>query len=401
MKISPEWEQKLDALPQGIFFTPLVLAFVVLSLFLSLLYHQIDLAVFTLIVMVMAMGLKVWSSFSPRALKYRVCIDKQKIFPGEKIDFRVIIENNKLLPVLVKIRLSLPQSLVSENRDLLIKEDCGALWHQKITFHRELWPAKRGLFKTGSPRLITGDFFGFFPRPTPEKQEVDILVFPRLVPVKPFPILNQIMFGKKAYTSPIHDPLYILGTRDYKSFSSARNIHWKATARHNRLQEKIFEVTEQEKIFIVFEVDGFLNNSDEKAFERAIEVIASLAFEMDANHYAMGFLTNCAMHDRGPHFLEPARRPGHLPALFEMLAKIDFGLTCPMDDFLKSAPYPFAGSICLYFSYEQVGTSFSLTQAKVPLANIISHPRHVDLKTDKRANAPGRFCFLEDICGAG
>ncbi len=274
MKIAPEWEQTLDDLPKGIFFTYFVLAFMLLAFFLALLYRQMDLALFVLIIIVMAILRKVWSSFSPRGLGYGVVLDKQKVFPGEKIDFRVIIKNNKFLPVLVKIRLSLPQTLVSGNRDGLMKEQKGILWHQRLSFHRELSPQRRGFYRTGSPRLITGDFFGFFPRQTPVKQEVDVLVFPRLIPIKPFPILNRIMFGKNANASPIHDPIYILGTRDYRSFSSARNIHWKATARLHKLQEKIFEVTEQEKIFIILEADGFLDEADEAAFERTIEVIA-------------------------------------------------------------------------------------------------------------------------------
>lgn len=400
MKISPEWEQKLDSLPQGIFFTAFVLAFVGLTFFLALLYHQIDLTVFALIVIIMAMGLRFWSSLSVRDLKYRVRIDKQKVFPGEKIDFQIIIENHKLLPVLVKIRLSLPQSLVSENRDLLISEDRGLLWHQKISFHRELSPAKRGFYKTGSLRLITGDFFGFFPRPTREKQEVDVLVFPRLIPIEPFPILNRIMFGKHANVSPIHDPIYILGTRDYRSISSARNIHWKATARHHKLQEKIFEVTEQEKIFIILEADGFLHKTDEAAFERTIEVIASLSFEMDVHNYAVGFLTNCFMKDRGTHLLTSTRNPGHISDLFEMLAKIDFKLTCPMNDLLQKESYPFVGTVCLYFSYEQVDESFPLTRGKTPLMNIISQPRNADLMMGENCNATVRSCFLEDICEA-
>ena len=247
MKISPEWEQRMDALPQGIFFTSIILVFVVLALFLALLYHQHELTLFALTLLVLAVGLKLWSRFSTRHLAYRLMVDKRKVFPGEKIDFRVVIENNKLLPVLVETSLLLPRSLLPEDRELLIRERSGVLWHQTVSFRRELCPTRRGVYKSGAPRLITGDFFGFFPRPTAEEDQVDILVFPRLVSIRPFPFLNRIMLGKKAHSSPIQDPIRILGTRDYRSFSSARDIHWKATARHCKLQEKIFEATEQGK----------------------------------------------------------------------------------------------------------------------------------------------------------
>jgi len=400
MKISPEWEYKLDTLPQGIFFTSFVLAFVALALFLALLYRQTDLTLFALTLLVLAIGLKFWSRLSTNGLEYRLSIDKRKVFPGEKVNFHITVSNNKLLPVLVDIRLLLPRGLVSENRDSLIREQSGILWYQTIFFHRELSPLRRGLYKSGTPRLIAGDFFGFFPRPTPERQEIEILVFPRLVPVKPFPVLKRIMFGKKADSSPIHDPIHILGTRDYRSFSSARNIHWKATARHHKLQEKIFEVTEQEKLIIILEADGFIHNTDETAFERTIEVIAALSVLMDGKHYLTGFLTNCAMHGHGPHYLAPAGKPGHLSGLFEMLAKIDFNVTFPMNDHLAKAPYSFADVCCLFFSYEPVKETFPMAHINAPTVNIICRPRPDEQIMEERFMTSVRSFFLEDIMEA-
>ena len=385
----------MDALPQGIFFTSIVLAFVALALFLALLYHQFELTLFALTLLVLAIGLKLWSRFSTRHLTYRLTLDKQKVFPGEKIEFRVVIENNKLLPVLVETRILLPRNLVPEDREHRIRERSGVLWHQKISFRRELCPARRGVYRSGAPRLITGDFFGFFPRPTSEEHQVDILVFPRPIPIKNFPIPNRIMFGKKGHSSPIQDPIRILGTRDYRSFSSARDIHWKATARHHKLQEKIFEVTEQEKLSIVLEADGFVDEGDETVFERTIEVIGALSSEMDAKHYAIGFLTNCNMHDRSPQLLTPARNPGHIPALFEMLARIEFNGTFAINDFLTRNPYPFSGSSCLYFSYEPLKGTSPLRRANLSLINVICRPNAAQSTMDKVSFV--RSCFLEEI----
>jgi uncharacterized protein (DUF58 family) len=395
MKISPEWEERMDALPQGIFFTSIILVFVALALFLALLYHQFELTLFALTLLVLALGLKLWSRFSTRHLIYRLAVDKQKVFPGEKIDFRVVIENNKLLPVLVETRLLLPRSLVPDDREHLVRERSGALWHQTISFRRELRPSRRGVYRSGAPRLITGDFFGFFPRPTPEEHQIDILVFPRPIRIRNVPVLNRIMFGKKGDSSPIRDPIRILGTRDYRSFSSAREIHWKATARHHKLQEKIFEVTEQEQLSILLEADGFVDHGDETVFERAIEVIGALASQMAAEHYAIGFLTNCGMHDRSPRLLSPARNPGHIPALFEMLAKIEFNGAVAMNDFLTRHPYPFAGSSSLYFSYEPIKGTSPVRRANQSLVNVICRPDAARSTIVKKS--PVRSIFLEEI----
>lgn len=385
----------MDALPQGIFFTSIILVFVALALFLALLYHQFELTLFALTFLVLAMGLKLWSRFSTRHLTYRLTVDKRKVFPGEEIDFRVVIENNKLLPVLVETRILLPRTLVPEDREHRIRERSGVLWHQKIAFRRELCPARRGAYNSGAPRLITGDFFGFYPRPTSEEHQVDILVFPRPIPIRPFPILNRIMFGKKADSSPIQDPIRILGTRDYRSFSSARDIHWKATARHHKLQEKIFDVTEQEKLSIVLEADGFVEHGEETVFERTIEVIGALALEMTAKHYAIGFLTNCGMHHGTPHMLKPVRNPGHLPAFFEMLARIEFRLAAPMDDLLTKSPGPFTGSSCLFFSFDPIKETSPIRRSNVSLTNVICRPKTGESVMDKGGAV--RSCFMEEI----
>ncbi len=385
----------MDALPRGIFFTTFVLVFVAVALFLALLYRQFELTLFALTLMALALGLRLWSRFSTRHLTYRLTVDKGKVFPGEEIDLRLVIENNKLLPVLVETRILLPGSLLPEDRELLVRERSGVLWHQKVSFGRVLRPARRGVYQSGASRLITGDFFGFFPKPLAQKRQIDILVFPRLVTIRPFPFLNRIMFGKKADSSPIQDPIRILGTRDYRSFSPARDIHWKATARHNKLQEKIFEVTEQEKLLIFLEADGFVNHRDETAFERAIEVIGALSFEMDARRYAIGFVTNCTMHGEGPRMLQPGRNPRHLPTLFEMLARIQFHCTAPMDSVLTGSPGLFQGSSCLLFSYDPVERTSPLRRTNLPLTNVICRPKPFESVEDKGFAV--RSCFLEEI----
>jgi hypothetical protein len=370
MNSKTTWHQDLDSLPRGIFFAPFIQLFVVISLFLSLLYGPVDLTVFSLTLVLLAAGLKVWSSFSTRSLYYRVAIDKRRVFPGECIDFKVSIENRKMLPVLVKIRLAFDPSLVSDNRELMIREDSGALWYQTISFHHELKPVKRGVFITGSPRLITGDLFGFFPKTTREKQETAIMVYPRLIPLKPIPVINRIMFGKSSFISPVCDPVFILGTRDYRAFSSAKHIHWKASARHNKLQEKVFEATEQEKLLFILDGDGFIDRNNEPAFEQTIEALASLAIALDSYRFAVGFLTNCCLKGPGPGFLPATRNPTHLSSLLGMLANIEFKSGCRIGELMLQKPPLSQGATCVYFSYEPMTESTPIIQKGSSKMNI-------------------------------
>jgi len=397
MSIKTNTHQDQDIFSHGVFFALFALFFVAIAFFLSLLYGLSELSVFSLTIILLAVGLRIWSAFSTRSLHYNVSIDKRKVFPGEKIDFQVAIENRKLLPVLVKVRLAIDQFLSPENHELTIREDSGILWHQKIFFHQELRPVKRGLYKTGSPRLITGDFFGFFPRLTREKQEVDILVYPRLIALKPFSVISRIMFGKPAFCSPVCDPVYILGTRDYLHSTSARHIHWKASARHNKLQEKIFEATEQEKLLFILEAEGFIEHEAEQAWERTIEILASLAVEFDTRHYAVGFLTNSAMKVAGPAFLSANRSVNHIPTLLEILAKIDLKSTGPIENLLQQKKYFPPGISCVYFSYRPVEGVLSVLPPKMPLMNLAFREAEQETMAGKKASVPMRSLLLTDL----
>ncbi len=74
------------------------------------------------------------------------------------------------------------------------------------------------------------------------------------------------LFGVPGVKSPVKDPVYILGTRDYQPSGPSRHIHWKASARHLKLQEKVFEPSEQEKVLLALEVGSFQKSLANEAF---------------------------------------------------------------------------------------------------------------------------------------
>jgi uncharacterized protein (DUF58 family) len=392
---SPEWEQRLDTLPRGFFFTAVISAFVAVALFFALLYRDWTMTLFTLILLIFALGLRIWRRLAAKELKFSVVLDKEKVFPGEKIDLQVRAVNQKFLPVFIRILLSLPASLKSDAENAKDHTRAGGLlWFQKMAFHRDLFPQRRGVYSTGAVRLITGDYFGFFPKALGEAVPADILVFPQLFPVKRLSVLTPMLFGKKAKSSPIHDPVDILGTRDYRAQSPARHIHWKASARHYRLQEKIYDMTKAEKVFILFDADGFVTAGDRKAFEHALSVIGSLAFELSRNHYKLGFMTNCFLSGQELGLLMPERKPGFLSHLFETLARIDFRTACAMNQLLENMG-PGRES-CLYFSHEPLKEPWFAEKSRTPLVNIISRDSHEKCVAAAGPRIPLRS--IDDIC---
>ena len=101
------------------------------------------------------------------------------------------------------------------------------------------------------------------------------------------------------------------------------------------------------------------------------------------------------MHSQGPQILKTVRNPGHIPALFEMLARIEFRLTDPMDHFLTKSPVPLPGGACLYFSYDAINKTSPMVRTKVPLTNVICRPGAAE--SVKQKGVLVRSCFLEEI----
>jgi uncharacterized protein (DUF58 family) len=152
--------------------------------------------------------------------------------------------------------------------------------------------------------------------------------------------------------SPVKDPVYILGTRDYQPSGPSRHIHWKASARHLRLQEKVFEPSEQEKVMLALEVGSFEKGLAKEAFEHTLEVIASLAVQLQDMGCAVGLVTNGVLTGGGFAVLPATRAPGQLPAILETLARLQTVQKGAIEPIMRQALGSQRTVSCAYFSYQ-------------------------------------------------
>ena len=125
---------------------------------------------------------------------------------------------------------------------------CGLLWYQK----NPVPLAGDGLAGAGStpwglPYVTTADLFGFFPHPPSGEAGRNHRVS-QVDPPQPIgsPPKEHVRYARYAQPGP-GSGIYIRGHGDYQAGRPSRFIHWKASARHHRLQEKVFDPSEQEK----------------------------------------------------------------------------------------------------------------------------------------------------------
>jgi len=383
-----------------IFVIPLIYFFVGFFLFIALLYRERNLTIWALLVLGMVSGAKLWARISLSGITCQSAVDKKKVFPSQKLTLKISTENNKFLPVWLQLNVSVDNLLHPPSGEATFTKESGLLWYQRAHFQWELTAQRRGVYQIGPTHILAGDLFAFFSREKKIEEFHHIIVYPRLVSLKSFPLPRRDFFGVHGAKSPVQDPIYILGTRDYQHGQPAKYIHWKASARHHRLQEKIFDPTEQEKVLLVVDVDPFARNKADEEFEHTLEIVASLAMRLDKKGYAIGLVTNGVTVGGGPTSVPITRNVKQLPAILEVLARLQMESKRDLIDTLCRGLELSWGISCVHFSYEEneavVGLKEYFKQRKIPVMFFVCRPQSTS--GEDRAEVWHKIHCLDDIC---
>ncbi len=200
----------------------------------------------------------------------------------------------------------------------------------------------RGEFTLGPLTLISGDPFGLFQVTRHIDATSRVLIYPATVPIYNFAAPSGLLSGGDAQRQRAHFvTTNAAGIREYEPGDSFNRIHWKSSARKDRLLVKEFELDPLADIWM------FLDISASSVFERpysaeglpmeefyippssveyAIVIAASLAQYFLIKERALGFVTY------NPHrtVMQPDRGNRQLTRILEALtvAKSETPLTC-------------------------------------------------------------------------
>jgi uncharacterized protein (DUF58 family) len=383
----------------SVYIVPLVQFMVGVCLFLSLLYGQRELTILAVLILGITIGTNLWSRLILSGIRCSSMVDKHRLFPGESLDLNLNAENNLFLPVWLQVNMRIEGALAPSSTEINFTSNCGLLWYQQTRFSYRLVARRRGVYRVGSAHVKVGDIFGFFPRKKRTAGDTDVIVYPRLVPLKPLALENRDFLGLPGATIPIQDPIYILGTRDYQHGRPSRHIYWKASARHNRLQEKVFEPSEQKKILLAIEVNQFEKANASERFERTLEIAGSLAVQSYQRGYALGFVTNGVVAGGSP-WVSTGRSPQQIPAILEILARLKMRTAECFADTLRRIPELPWGLSSVHFVYKHDEDTQSTAQyfsnRRIPLIFVNCSSR-LQWKGNEHAPAVKAYC-LDEIC---
>lgn len=339
-------QQRSPSQPVGYLFSRAGLLGLLAGLLLAAWYHQVVIVVLLGLLLSSASLARLWSRFSLSRVTCHRQVSERRVFPGESIELRLRLVNRKLLPLPwvqvddeIPLRLSSDAQLAAGSRPGtgLLRKSLAVLWYTGASWKQDLRCNRRGYYQLGPLTLTSGDIFGLFTRSVTEPHIDHVIVYPKIYPIDHLGIPSLHPLGETVSEQRIfEDPVRIVGVREYTPRDSRRHIHWKATARRQELQVKVFEPTTTLKVAIFLAFDSNSAAEDEEGFELCISTAASVASYLTERRSAVGLFVNSRLADsRQPAMLPPGTGTGQLIEVLEALAKVSPTASGPFEEFLQ------------------------------------------------------------------
>lgn len=279
-----------------------------------------------------------WAAYCLRGVTYQRRFARRKLFFGEDTNLFMEVVNAKPLPLAWLITVDeIPAALemvsgdvfrIGDPRRRILVNTLSLRWYERVTRRYRLRGSQRGVWQFGPVQLSSGDIFGFSIERLAIEDRQELLVYPKIVPVAALGLPPMHPFGdERTQRRVLDDPLRLLGTREYVAGDSYRHIHWKATARRQQLQTKLFEPSASRPlaIFLNLRTAHFINEGvDPVLLEFGISVAASVAHWGWQQSQPVGLFTNSVLPLSNERIrILPRREPEQLHEILEALARTE------------------------------------------------------------------------------
>jgi uncharacterized protein (DUF58 family) len=342
-------KQNARSQPAGILLSKFGLILAAILLMLAAWAGQTVIVVILGLVLVTATSTKLWSFYSLKGVHCERYLTGSRAFPGEELELKIRVINHKLLPLpWLQVCDEVPAGFTFERTPEpgtrpgfeMISRFTSIMWYSSVSWKYHLHCEKRGYYPLGPLTITSGDIFGFYPRTSIESVEDYIIVYPEIYSIADIAIPSLYPLGEaKSNKRLFEDPSHMIAIRDYNPGDSLRRIHWKASARHQSLQVKVFQPTTSLKVALFLAIDSFqvngIWNHDEE--ESGISTAASLASYLIEKKCQVGLWSNAQLTDSGQSARIPLRGGvDQLIQILEALAKVVSVVTGPFINFIQT-----------------------------------------------------------------
>lgn len=309
----------------------------------------------------------VWNHYALHGVEYKRTFSERRVFQGESLELVIRVTNRKLLPLSwLRVDDQVPADLALLDGEVVpsVQSGLGYLselfalrWYERVNRRYRLRPHRRGFYAFGPVQLRSGDFFGLFERRQTLLQKEWLIVYPEVRPLYELGLPTKDPFGdSKAWQRIFEDPARTIGVREYQPEDSLRRIHWKASARLQKLQSRLYEPTTSHHLIIFLNVATFPRpwwGIMPKVLEEAVSVAASIASYGVTEKYLVGLLANGSVPGSDqPLKVLSSRDPQQLTRILEALAAVTGFATLSIERMLtaESPRLPWGATLLLVTS---------------------------------------------------
>ncbi len=305
-----------------------------------------------------------WTRYALVRLYAQVGISQTHAFVGESIELTLQLENLKIIPLTaLQIRINLPEILEPSNQAFsklheslpdegVVVRTTSLRWYERLTWRFQIPLLTRGYFQLARIDLKSGDLFGVFRRDRTDSAEHTLWVYPEVLPLQRLGLPQLRPQGERRGGQRLfEDPTRLQTIRDYRAGDPMKKVDWKATARRQALQSRVYDPSSDLIAMVALNVStlphawqGFFGD----IFERAVSVAASLCQDFARDRVPVGLLANCTWPGQDTAIrVSPSRAPGQMTRILEALAMADVFTLVRIDRMLSEERMPYGATLAL------------------------------------------------------
>ncbi|MDQ3701926.1 MAG: DUF58 domain-containing protein [Chloroflexota bacterium] len=180
---------------------------------------------------------------------------------------------------------------------------------------------RRGLFKLGPVRVLTGDPFGIFQGAITYPTHTSFIVYPPLIELPGLPMPSGTAAGtSRTSLRTLHVTTDASGIREYAPGDSLHRIHWLSIARLGSLRSKEYDLEPSGNLWIILDLEAAVHagEDEESTEEYAVKIAGALIHQAIRDNKAVGLVAYGAEKTVVP----PGKGAPHLWRLMEQLALV-------------------------------------------------------------------------------
>ncbi|MBA2678702.1 MAG: DUF58 domain-containing protein [Ktedonobacteraceae bacterium] len=275
--------------------------------------------VLTYVLLVLFILSWLWTRYSLRGLVFRRASTSGRVQVGEVFDERLMLDNESGMPKLwvqVADGSTLPGHRAGYVASLGGRKR--AMWRARSTCRQ------RGRFQLGPVTATSGDPFGLFRQRIPLTGAQEVLVLPRVYPLTNFILFSGGLPGRgRSSRRALQTTTNATTVREYANGDALNRIHWRASAHHDRLMVKEFDLDPAVDAWIFLDLHDKVQagEGEQSTEEYGVTVAATVATHLLRQDLSVGMIVNGGKRE----LLSVDRGERQMERVLELLAVVTAG----------------------------------------------------------------------------